>query len=110
MMRVDFDMNIDTARVELRKVLYDHGIQMNKLATTAGIHENSLYRFLGGTQDISLDKWLRIIEHLPPNAREEYLVSVFRLPRLKSMSIEAKKQLFVKLASDFADVANSLKV
>jgi hypothetical protein len=102
--------SVEKARDGLRQVLYDHGIPANKIAAAAKIHENSLYRFLANQQELSLEKWLRIVEQLPEPVREEYLAMVFRLPKLEGLSTKAKKRLFVQLAAEFAESAISSKV
>ncbi|GEM_PF-3223489 len=97
-------INKEKLRKEFDNILYDFGIQKGKIAKMSGMHYNSLYRWLDGSQEISWDTWLALIEALPKEARERYLSSVFDVLGItrENLSLEAKRKLFVELAADFA--------
>ncbi|NEP55985.1 MAG: helix-turn-helix transcriptional regulator [Symploca sp. SIO2G7] len=96
-------MDIDTARDCLKKIVQDYDLNIASLSAATDIHHNSLYRFLKGEQDISLSRWLKLLQALPPKAREEYISVMFAIGDINRLSSEAKKSILFRMVSEIVD-------
>lgn len=96
-------VDIDIARDHLQKIIEDYELDVATLSYDAKIHHNSLYRFLKGEQDLSLSRWLKLVEALPPTAREEYLSVMFNFGDLSRLSSKAKKSILFRMVSEIID-------
>ncbi|NEP10852.1 MAG: helix-turn-helix transcriptional regulator [Symploca sp. SIO2C1] len=96
-------MDIELAREQLKRIIQDYDLNIASLSSATDIHHNSLYRFLKGEQDLSLSRWLKLLQALPPVAREEYLSVMFGVGDINRLSSEAKKSILFRMVSEIID-------
>ena len=96
-------MDIELAREQLKRIIQDYDLNVASLSHATDIHHNSLYRFLKGEQDLSLSRWLKLLQALPPSARDEYLSVMFGVGDINRLSSEAKKSILFRMVSEIID-------
>lgn len=86
-------------QAEFARIVQKYGIVTSKLARDLGFYEAQMSKFRNQKQDYTAERFIQIVNAMPPEAKEEYLTSLFggTLPKLDNFLHHCKQ--LVEMAS-----------